>query len=81
MFRYELTIIVISVSAIGVKITRWIYFIVKEVDTCQSAKRGERPFPDERCYAFIIFCLFTLRYELEKKSFGYSCFLYQILHS
>ena len=37
MFGYELTIIVIAVSAISVKITRWIYFIVKEVDSCQFA--------------------------------------------
>ena len=53
MFGYQLTIIVLTVWAISVKITRWISFTVKEVDRSTSSKRGECPcFTDERCFAF-----------------------------
>ena len=53
MFGYQLTIIVLTVWAISVKITRWISFTVKEVDRSTSSKRGECPcFADERCFAF-----------------------------
>ena len=37
MFGYQLTIIVLTVWAISVKITRWISFTVKEVDRGKSA--------------------------------------------
>ena len=33
MYGYELTTIVITVSAISVKITRWIFFIITEADS------------------------------------------------
>ena len=53
MFGYQLIIIVLTVWAISVKITRWISFTVKEVDRSTSSKRGECPcFADERCFAF-----------------------------
>ena len=53
MFGYQLTIIVLTVWAISVKITRWISFTVKEVDRSTSSKQGECPcFADERCFAF-----------------------------
>ena len=37
MFRYQLTIIVLTVWVISVKITSWISFTVKEVDRGKSA--------------------------------------------
>ena len=53
MFGYQLTIIVLTVWAISVKITRWISFTVKVVDRSTSSKRGECPcFADERCFAY-----------------------------
>ena len=88
MFGYQLTIIVLTVWAISVKITRWISFTVKEVDRSTSSKRGECPrFADERCFCFLILffvCLWVYEYCLwvrKEIKFGYSCFLGKILHS
>ena len=60
MFGYQLTIIVLTVWAISVKITRWISFTVKEVDRSTSSKQvSALVLPMNGVLLFnIIFCLF-----------------------